>query len=80
MGENTICKELYDWFEYATDIASTSAFVQQRDKVLPQASEDAKGYNLIHLDAIYDLLSNTYVDASLQSKRTTNEHRALVTL
>ncbi len=127
MGGNTICKELYDWFEYATDTASTSAFVQQREKILPQAtedlfhlfvdrsnynkhycgyrllaadgsdlrlpanandtesyfkndSEDAKGYNLIHLDAIYDLLSNTYVDASMQSKRTTSEHRALVTM
>ena len=127
MGENTICKELYDWFEYATDTASTSAFVQQRDKILPQAtedlfhlfvdrsnydkrycgyrllaadgsdlrlpanandtesyfkndSEDAKGYNLIHLNAIYDLLSNTYVDASLQPKHTTSEHRALVTM
>lgn len=54
MGENTICKEQYDWFEYATDTASTSAFVQQRDKILPQATED-----LFHL----------FVDRSNYDKR-----------
>jgi len=54
MGGNTICKELYDWFEYATDITSTSAFVQQRDEVLPQATED-----LFHL----------FVDRSNYDKR-----------
>lgn len=125
MGGNTICKELYDWFGYSPDTASTAAFVQQRGKILPKATEDlfhlftkecsyeklyvgyrllavdgsdlrlpanandtesyfkndsddAKGYNLIHLDALYDLISKTYIDASLQAKRTVNEHNAFV--
>lgn len=125
MGGNTICKELYDWFGYSPDTASTSAFVQQRGKILPEATEalfhhftkecryeklysgyrllavdgsdlrlpanandagsyfknnsdDAKGYNLIHLDAFYDLMSKSYMDASLQSKRAANEHSAFV--
>ena len=125
MGGNTLCKELHEWFEYSQDTATTSAFIQQREKVLPSAledlfhlfvskshcteryrgyrllavdgsdlrmpanasdpvsyfkndAEDAKGYNLIHLDAMYDLLNTVYVDASLQAKRTTSEHRALV--
>jgi len=125
MGGNTLCKELHDWFEYSQDTATTSAFIQQREKVLPSAledlfhlfvsksrcveryrgyrllavdgsdlrmpanasdpvsyfkndAEDAKGYNLIHLDAMYDLLNTVYVDASLQAKRMTSEHRALV--
>lgn len=125
MGGNTICKELYDWFGYSPYIASTAAFVQQREKILPKATEDlfhlftkecryeklyfgyrllavdgsdlrlpanandaesyfkndsgdAKSYNLIHLDALYDLMSKTYIDASLQAKRTVNEHSAFV--
>jgi len=125
MGGNTLCKELHDWFEYSQDTATASAFIQQREKILPSAledlfhlftekshcrkryqghrvlavdgsdlrmpanaddpvsyfkndTEDAKGYNLIHLDAMYDLLNTVYVDASLQPKRSSSEHRALV--
>lgn len=38
----------------------------------------AKPYNLLHLNALYDLLSKTYVDASIQKGRRVNEHRAFV--
>ena len=37
-----------------------------------------KGYNLMHLDAMYDLLRNIYVDVSLQMKKEENEHKAFV--
>lgn len=40
MGGNTICKELYDWFENSSDTVSTSAFVQQREKILLETTED----------------------------------------
>lgn len=127
MGGNSLCKELYEWFDFDVETASVAAFVQQRDKILPAALEtlfhefvlacdepvlfkgyrllaadgsdlrlpansndaetyfkndidDAKGYNLVHLDAIYDLLRHVYVDASVQSKKTQNEHKALVSM
>ena len=34
--------------------------------------ENTKGYNLLHLDAMYDLLQHIYVEASVQSKRGMN--------
>lgn len=127
MGGNTLRKEMYDWFHYASDTATVSAFVQQRNKLLPAAFEsifhrfakectmnsyysgyrvlaidgsdlrlpanandpetyiktnetDEKGYNLAHLNAIYDLISHVYSDASLQMKRNMSEHRALAVM
>ena len=38
---------------------------------------DSKPYNLYHLNALYDLLSHTYLDAVVQKHRRCNEHRAL---
>ena len=38
---------------------------------------DSKPYNLYHLNALYDLLSHTYLDAVVQRRRRCNEHRAL---
>lgn len=35
-------------------------------------------YNMMHLDAMYDLLQKTYVDASAVGKRKANEMRALI--
>ena len=37
MGGNTLTKELMDAYGYDPDCATSSAFVQQRDKILPQA-------------------------------------------
>lgn len=39
MGGNSLCKELYEWFDFNVDTASVAAFVQQRDKILPAALE-----------------------------------------
>ena len=127
IGGNTLRKELCDWFHYSRNSATVSAFVQQREKVLPSAFEtifhryisecvpnleykgyrllavdgsdvrlpadshnaetyiktnetDEKGYNLVHLDAMFDLMSHAYVDASIQPKRNMCEHRALTTM
>lgn len=124
MGGNNIYKELLEYFKYDIDTASSSAFVQQRSKILPSALEflfknftssyhnhktfkgyrllavdgsklniahntedtntyikslaDAKGYNLLHLNALYDLCNKLYVDACIQPIRNKNETGALV--
>ena len=43
-----------------------------------RASEKAKGYNLLHLNAMYDLCSRVYVDAIVQPIRKFNEYQALM--
>jgi hypothetical protein len=123
MGGNSIYKELLEYFGFNTNTASTSAFVQQRDKNLPSALEflfnkftnsfeyyktynrfrlfavdgsdlniahnpndpdtyfqsapDTKGFNLLHLNAMYDLCNRLYVDACVQPGKKKNEFRAL---
>ena len=126
MGSGSLSKELYDWFEFSADMPSVSAFVQQRNKVRPEAmelvfreftdsfgldskfqgyrllavdgsdlrlpsnpndafsaiknGENGKNYNLVHLNAMYDILNKIYVDATIQPKRGMNEHSALVSM
>lgn len=126
MGGNSLGKELLDWFGYSDKTVSVSAFIQQRNKIKPDAlkyifqkmisqcdkhtsykgyrllaidgsdlrlpsdkresfsyiqnDETTKGYNLLHLDALYDVLQHVYVDASIQSKIGMNEHKALVSM
>ena len=124
MGGGTLSNELLDMSNYAADAASSSAFVQQRDKIKPKAFETIfnsfseklsfhikndelrilavdgsdiqvatnpsdtdsympgtngqKPYNLLHLNALYDLNQHIYLDAIIQKKREHNEHQALV--
>lgn len=42
-----------------------------------QNKENSKPYNLIHLNAMYDVLSKIYVDAIIQKNKTSNERKAL---
>lgn len=42
-----------------------------------QASENSKGYNLFHMNALYNLLDKKYVDINIQPRRLSNEHKAL---
>lgn len=125
-GSGSLAKELYDWFGYKPDTATASAFVQQRDKIRPEAmemifkdfsshttpnktfrgyrlfavdgsdlrlpsnpsdefsaisnSEGQKHYNLVHLNAMYDLINKVYIDVEMQGKKGMNEHRALVSM
>ncbi|WP_166246591.1 IS4 family transposase [Paenibacillus turpanensis] len=126
MGGNSIYKELLESQGYDVNTATTSAFVQQRNKILPSAVEflfhkftksytdlkdyrgyrllaidgsdlhiatnaadtdtyfqsqpNAKGYNLLHLNAAYDLCNSLYVDAIVQPRRLCNEGRALAAM
>jgi hypothetical protein len=123
MGGNSIYKELLESQGYDINTATTSAFVQQRKKILPSAVEflfreftqsysdikyyrgyrllaidgsdlhiatdpadtdtyfqsqpNTKGYNLLHLNAAYDLCNRLYVDAIVQPRRLWAEGRAL---
>jgi hypothetical protein len=126
MGGNSIYKELLEAQGYSVSTATTSAFIQQRDKILPCAFEyllheftkpysiarkyrryrllavdgsnllapanpsdqdtyyqtqpDVKGYNLLHLNAMYDLNNRIYVDVLIQPSREQNEDKALVSM
>lgn len=44
------------------------------------ANDLSKGYNLIHLNALYDLMNKRYMDAVLQDSRSENEHSALISM
>jgi hypothetical protein len=123
MGGSSLKLELMKYFSYEEETATSSAFVQQREKILPEAleflfrrfisssinpnlydgyrmlaadgsdlcaaqnpkdtenhivtAENVKGYNLLHLNAMYDLCSRVYVDSIVQSGRKKNEIQAL---
>jgi len=123
MGGNSLTSELMQYFDYDMDMASSSAFIQQRGKLLPFAFEyllkefthsfrdlktyegyrllavdgsdlnichnpndvdtyfqsipNTKGFNQIHLNAMYDLCNKLYVDVCIQPGRKENEFRAL---
>ena len=53
-----------------TDPQDTATFI-------PESRNEAP-HNLLHLNAMYDLLQHTYVDAIIQDHHMTNEHRAFV--
>lgn len=122
MGGNSIYKELLEYFQYDVNTVSTSAFIQQRAKILPSAfqfifnefttsvdkfktyngyrllavdgselnisynpndydtyvsrKEGYKGYNCLHLNAMYDLSNKLYIDAIIQTARKRNEYLA----
>lgn len=124
MNGNSLYKELLDYCGYSPETATTSAFVQQRDKILPfafefllhefnqsfenyktykgyrllavdgsdlniphnpedesnyfQSDPNYKGFNLLHLNAMYDLCNKLYIDAYIQPGREENEFKALI--
>ncbi len=42
-----------------------------------QMSENARGYNLYHINALYNLLDKRYTDVQIQPRHKCNEHKAL---
>jgi hypothetical protein len=123
MGGKSLENELLEFFDYSLDTVSSSAFIQNRNKLLPetfevlfhefnncmddlktlegyrliavdgsdlnishdfkdqetyfQSTPDSKGFNQIHINAMYDLINNAYLDAYVQPGRKVNEARAL---
>jgi len=126
MGGGSLQVELLKHSGFSMDTASSSAFVQQRGKLLPFALEfilheftislpdmqqhkgyrllavdgsvfhtptnanepdnyfvnrpGEKGYNLFHLNAMYDLCNKVYMDALIQSRREMNENGAMAAM
>lgn len=123
----SITNELLDRFDFNSQTVSSSAFVQQREKIRPSAFEaifkkftssseklhnqqlykgfrlfavdgsdihiptnrddvdsffpgtnGQKPYNLLHLNALYDILNKTYADILIQKNPNSNEHKALI--
>lgn len=119
----SLTTELFRYFKLDADIASESAFVQQRDKILPEAfvelfheftdtacpktlykdlrllaadgsdihvptnpnetesyfpgAEKQSHYNLLHLNTLYDLNENVYLDAQVKGRHRYSEVRSL---
>ena len=125
MGGGCLPNELMDFYDASQDTPTVSAFVQQRNKLKPEAFEAVfnefsqklcsgsnidfpvfaidgsdiqiatnpkdvssyfpgtngqKGYNLLHLNALYDLNRRIYVDAVIQKRLNWNEHEAFVSM
>lgn len=123
MGGGCLSNELLDMFHYSEEAATSSAFVQQRSKIMPMAFEaifktflsnahintsnamrilaidgsdiqiatnpddndtyhagngEHKAFSLLHLNALYDIEKNIYVDVEIQKGKKKNEHKALV--
>lgn len=123
MEGSTLTNELLRQFGYDAAAATSSAFVQQRKKILPNAleklfrdfvsqtsqnnnykgyrllavdgsdiqiptnpedesslfitKEGVKPYNLLHLNALYNLLTHTYEDAIIFKRKEAYENKAL---
>lgn len=126
LGSSCMSKELLDYFNYDLDTATSSAFVQQRDKLLPTAFEtllkqftnkfdhyklfkgyrligidgtninlphdpqnvetlyqskpDIKGFNILHLNVMYDLVNKIFIDSHIQPVKKMHERNALITM
>ena len=126
MRGSSLSNEMMDIFGMGEDLATSSAFVQQRSKILPEAfeglfdlftqkadenktyegfrllaadgsdfvlaanpndpdsffpgTEEQKSYNLLHLNAMFDLIQHIYTDAVLQKRRKADECGALVSM
>jgi len=119
----TLNREIMDFFGLDPSIGTSSAFIQRRAKILPEAFQflfqyftnridknksyhglrllavdgsdlqiaanpndpdsffpgvdGQKAYNLLHINAMYDLLQHIYVDATIQKRRCADESGAL---
>lgn len=121
MESKCLTNELLDLFHASAETPTTSAFIQQRNKIKPKAFETIfknfsksvmnlcdkdmpifaidgsdvqiptdptdtdsyiagtnghKGYNLLHINALYDLNKHIYSDVVVQKARERNEHKA----
>lgn len=122
MGSGSLTNELIDFFHASPEMPTPSAFLQQRNKIKPEAfrtifdgfsgtimeklsenmpvfavdgsdiqiatnpndpeshfpgSNGQKGYNLLHLNALYEINHHIYTDSVIQKSKNCNEHKAL---
>lgn len=122
MESGSLTNELIDLFDASSDVPTSSAFVQQRTKIKPQAfkkifdgvssklrseinekmpilaidgsdvriptnpedinsfhpaKDGKKSYNLLHINALYNINHSIYDDVIIQKSKEKNEHKAL---
>lgn len=122
MESGSLTNELIDLFNASGDAPTSSAFVQQRNKIKPQAfknifdgftnkikgdfnekmpilaidgsdvqiptnpedinsfhagKDGSKSYNLLHINALYNIKHSIYEDLIIQKSKEKNEHKAL---
>lgn len=122
MESSSLTNELIDLFHSSPQMPTASAFIQQRNKIKPEAfkaifdgfskdimtgfseempvfavdgsdvqiatnpddpesyfpgGEGQKGYNLLHLNALYEINHQIYADSVIQKRKDWNEHEAL---
>ena len=126
LGSGTLNHEIIDFFGLEPSIGTSSAFIQRRSKIIPEAFEflfhdfsknvdenkrfrglrllavdgsdlqiaanpndpdsyypgvnEQKAYNLLHINAMYDLQQHIYVDALVQKSRNADESGALTAM
>ena len=125
LGGGSLAREIIGMFKCSSETPSASAFIQQRNKLKPDALEELflgftqrlssqweddmrllavdgtdlhiftdpndigsyypgangqKPYNLLHVNAFYDLTHKIYTDSVVQKRNEENEHRALCTM
>lgn len=124
MGGNSLPIELNKFFKHSVETPTKSAFVQQRQKLLPEtfksifdefndsctdkrrfkgyrlfaadgtglnvvhdptknsyiAIEGKKGYNQLHINALYDICNQTYADFIVQPRTQVDERDALTAM
>ena len=81
-NESTQVKKLYKGYRLIAVDGSDITYAanpEEYDCYL-QTSKEAKGYNILHLNACYDLLSRKYTDACIQPRRKYNEHAAFTAM
>lgn len=73
------CKQLYKGYRLIAGDGSDVLIARKpEDKEnYYKSSPDHKGYNMLHLNAFYDLCSKRYVDVLIQPGQNKNEHQAL---
>ncbi len=77
--KNTDNTQLYKGYRlFAADGSDVQAPTnsEEKDSFFPGFSAQ-KSYNLLHLDALYDLLGHTYIDAEVSGKRNIDENGVL---
>ena len=125
MESGSLTNELIDFFHASSEMPTTSAFIQQRNKIKPEAfkaifdgfterimaecskempifavdgsdiqistnpkdsesyfsgSNGQKGYNLLHLNALYEINHRIYIDSVIQKRKNGNENKALLNM
>lgn len=93
MESQSLKNELHKYFGYTTECPTNASFNQRRAQISPDAFKDLffsftsrynnnsnlhKGFNQIHLNAMYDLLNRVYTDIIIQPGMIENEHTAFM--